>query len=188
MTATLNTVFIGSSEYEVYADLATADDYLEAESWATDWRSETDDDVKGRALVTATRTLDKLSWPGSKTDEDQSLEWPRDDTGVSTDFVEDGVIPQRIIDAACVLAGLILSGVDITDKPNTQSGAVKMQRAGSVAIQYFKDADDRGTRLPLSAWELISPLLGGTSGSGIYASGTDEDSRFDDDYSRSVGF
>lgn len=191
MTATYNTIIIGSNGYDVYADLATANEYLEAESWATDWRDEADDDVKGRALVTATRTLDKLQWPGTKTDDDQILQWPRTGTGASTDLVPDEyTIPQRIIDAACVLAALILSGVDITGKPSTQSGAVKSQSAGSVSITYFRDVDDSGTRLPLAAWELVSPILAGASGSavgGARSFGTSECSDFATDYTPSHG-
>ena len=181
MTATYNTVTIGSSEYDSYADLATADDYLEAESWATDWRAETDDDVKGRALVTATRTLDKLTWPGSKTYSEQILEWPRTGTGLSTDLIADeNTIPQRLIDATCVLAGLVLSGVDFTSKPSTQSDAIKSQKAGSVAIEYFRDfVNLEGTRLPLAAWELVSPLFGGSStGFGPLVDGASTSSRF----------
>lgn len=177
MSATYNVVTIGGSEYDVYADVPTADEYLEAESWATAWRAETDEDQKARALVTATRTLDKLPWAGSKSDPDQPLEWPRDGTGI--DIVEDGVIPQRIIDATCVLAGQILAGVDVTGTASTTASSVKRQKAGSVEIEYFSNFEISGTRLPLEAWELIAPLLGGSiATAGSVAFGTDECSRF----------
>lgn len=181
MTATYNVVTIGSTEYDVYADLATADQYLNAESWATEWRAETDDEVKARALVTATRTLDKLTWPGTKTYEGQLLEWPRKSTGLSTDLVPDSdTIPQRIIDATAVLAALTVAGVDFTSKASTKTGGVKSQKAGSVAIEYFRDVFDfEGTRLPLAAWELIAPLLAGsTVTGGVEAFGTSRSSRF----------
>jgi hypothetical protein len=177
MTATYNTVTIGSNEYDVYSDLPTAETYLNGESWATAWQAETSDDAKGRALVTATRTLDKLVWPGSKTEPAQALEWPRKGTGLSEDLVPDEfTIPQRIIDATAVLAALAIAGVDFINKSSTQSGAVKRQAAGSVSIEFFRDVFDLdGERLPLAAWELIAPLLGGAGmiggaeGSGLRA-------------------
>jgi hypothetical protein len=177
------TVDIGANSYEVYADLDTADAYLGAESWATAWRAETDDDAKSRALVTATRTLDKLVWSGSKTDPEQPLQWPRKGTGLSADLVPDeDTIPQRVIDAAAVLAALVIAGVDFVSKPSTQTGAVKRQQAGSVSIEYFRDVFDfEGDRLPLQAWELIAPLLGGAGIiGGSEGTGLRETSRFYD--------
>lgn len=184
MSATYNIMTIGGNDYDVYADVATADAYLEAESWASAWRAETDPDAKARALVTATRTLDKLNWPGSRTDADQMLEWPRTSTGLETSLVpDDNTIPQRVIDAAAALAGQILAGVDISSTPSTASGAVRMERAGSVEIEYFRDFEDSGTRLPLVAWELIAPLLAGASSpGGAVSSGTSTCSDFTNDY------
>ena len=182
MTATYNLVTIGATEYDVYSDLGTADIYLEAESWATAWRAEADNDVKSRATVTATRTLDKLVWPGTRTYAEQEREWPRKDTGLSTDLVaDDNTIPQRLIDAASVLAGLDVAGVDFTSVISTQASVVKMQKAGSVAIEYFRDIVNLdGTRLPLAAWELIAPLFGagGSVLGGAVSYGTDTCSRF----------
>lgn len=180
---------IGGSLYDVYADIAIADDYLNAETWAEDWRCAEGEDSKGRALVTATRTLDKLSWAGTKSSSAQPLEWPRSGTGLSTDLVPDSnSVPQRIIDACCVLAGLSLSGIDFLTQPSTASQRVKRQAAGSVSIEYFKDTFDiEGTRLPTQAWELIAPLFASSSVmAGSCGSGLGTASRFSDE-NRPIG-
>lgn len=166
------TVTIGTVDYPVYADLDQANDYLSAESGATAWRAETDDDVKRRALVSATRTLDRLAWPGERDDPDQDLAWPRSGTGLSG--VEDDVVPQQIIDATCVLAMLIVAGTDVAGMTSTSGGEIKRQKAGSVEQEFFRAFDVEGTPLPTQAWDLIAPLLGGPATSGGAVSfGTD---------------
>lgn len=169
MSATYLHVTIDGVEYDVYADIATADLYLNASTDAAAWRA-ADDDGKGRALVTATRVLDRMAYPGQKTDPDQALQWPRSNTGLAG--VEDGVIPQQLIDACCELASQIANGVDVTNQQSTATG-IKRQKAGSVEIEYFYGAGGIPLRLPLPVWELIRGLLGGDgAGGGARAFGT----------------
>jgi len=184
------TVTIDSTSYTTYASVATADTYMDAEvsAAATKWRNATltDADAKARALVSATRVIDKQLFPGSKTDEDQSLAWPRTGTGLSG--VETDVIPQQIVDASILLAAEINNGVDVGGSATTYD-RIKDQKAGSVSISYFKDFDE-GTRFPTTIQELLNGLLG--SGSGLtglgssIAYGADTCSDFDDDYEPSV--
>lgn len=187
MSATYNTVTIGSTDYEVYADIATIDLYMEAEAsaYGAAWRARTDPDAKARDAITATRLLDRQKWPGTKTDEFQDLEFPRD--GMGSDCAVDGVIPQRLIDAACVLAAMIEQGVDVTGSASIQS-EIKRQKAGSVEIEYFRPIDAIA-RFPLPVQELLACLLAGASSlTGVVATGTDGCSTFDTDYKPTRSF
>lgn len=173
------TVDIGSNSYETYADVDQADEYLAAEAGATAWRALTGDDgedTKARALVSATRLIDRQQWPGERDEDDQTLAWPRSGTGVSG--VVDDEVPQLVIDASIVLASLIVAGVDVTSVPSTASGRVKRQRAGSVEIEYFGDVGISGTRLPLQVHEMLAPLFGYTGLGGARPQGTDACSDF----------
>ncbi len=181
MAATYNSVQIGSTVYEVYADIATIDQYMEAEAsaYGAAWRAQLDPDAKARDAITATRLLDRQKWPGTKSDEFQELEFPRDN--MDSDCAIDGVIPQRLIDAACVLAAMIEQGVDVTGSASIQS-EIKRQKAGSVEIEYFRPVDAIA-RFPLPVQELLACLLtGGSSFGGVVTSGTDGCSTFDTDY------
>ena len=187
MTATYNTVNIGGTAYDVYSDIATADDYLNAEftDAATRWRDSTltDDMAKARALVSATRLIDRQSWPGSRTDEYQVLEWPRTGTGISD--VDENIVPARIEHACILLAADINNGTDVIGLDSTDDRQKRL-KAGSVEIEYFRDLDG-GPRFPTAVWELLSVLMGGgaTITSSVWASGTDTDSDFATDYSPS---
>lgn len=181
MTATYNTVSIGGSDFEVYADISTADAYLEAEvsDAAAKWRDDarTDEDAKARALVTATRLLDRQQWAGTKTDPDyQELAWPRTGTGIAG--VDDDAVPQAIIDAACLLAAEINNGSNVTATASTASG-IKREKAGSVELEFFGNFSDTGApRFPTAVEELLRGLRGTAGLGGAAAYGTDECSRF----------
>jgi hypothetical protein len=177
-------VTIGSATYETYATVEEADAYLAADFTATAWRDETDEDAKARALVTATRLLDRQVWPGQKTDEDQDQAWPR--TGVSG--VDEDDIPQAVIDACCLLAKYIHEGSTL-ETSTTTANNTKRLKAGSAEIEYFFPLTN-GTRLPLPVMELLAGLLG-TAGSAITAAqsfGTDGCSVADDSYRPASGF
>lgn len=159
MSATYQIITISGTTYLVYADQAMADQYLLADSNAATWRASTDDE-KGRALVTATRTLDRQTWLGDKNEDTQELEWPRKNTGVTG--VEDDVIPQDIIDACIEMANYIVNGGDPVNAQNV-SQKEKRLKAGSVEVEYFRGAEGAALRFPMPVWELIAPYIGGTS-------------------------
>lgn len=188
MSATYNVVTIDGHEYDVYADIATADLYLAADSSAAGaaWRAETDADTKGRHLVTATRLIDRQRWPGTKSDELQEHAFPRD--GMNSECAEDGLIPQDVIDASSLLAAHLEAGVDLTGA--TQEQNVKQQSAGSVSIEYFR-AFEEAARFPLDVQELLSCLVSGANTSpagGVISTGTGRCSDFAHGYEPGVGF
>ncbi len=176
------TVTIGSNSYAVYSSLDYANKYLAGDFTATKWRAETDDDVLKRALISAARLLDRQVWPGTKEDADQLEAWPR--TGVSG--VEDGEIPQQIIDANALLAKYIHEGSSVETSTSTANNTRRL-KAGSAEIEYFFPLTN-GTRLPLPVQELLAGLLG-TGGAVIAAAqsfDTDRCSSADDNYGRSA--
>lgn len=176
MSTTYLTVTISGHEYEVYADLPTADAYLAAEPSAALWRTG-DEDANGRADVSATRILNRMQWPGEKTDPAQALAWPRKNTGLAD--VDDDTIPQAIIDGSIELANAIRNGYDAANQTSTTASNVKRQKAGSVEIEYFSPDSDAAMRLPLPVTELIGPYLAGAGGfGGSFATGTDGCSDF----------
>ena len=171
MTATLQGVQIGTYFYDTYADIPSADEYLEAASDGAAWRALTDEDTKARYLVSATRVLNALNWKGELVDPAQPLAWPR--SGI-TDVDPTGV-PQPIFDASIVLANEIANGIDIVNMTSTKEAQQKRLKAGSVEIEYFKASGLGGRQFPLPkpAWLLISPFLAGQGAAqGARACGT----------------
>lgn len=149
------TVTIDAIDFETYADVDQADEYLAGDFGAALWRAETEVDQKARALVTGTRVLDRLLW--------------------GVDGVDDDEVPDRIVAATIVLAKLIHAGSKVDDEASTQTG-IKREKAGSVEIEYFIPTSDP-QRLPTAVAELIAPLLGGRAAiAGSIASGVCEPS------------
>lgn len=157
------TVVIGSTHYTVYADQGEADDYLSAAIQGETWGTQTADQ-KARALVTATRLLDRQSWSGSKTSDDQEHEWPRSGTGV--EGAVDDELPQDIVNATIELAQLLVDGSEVQNDPN-QVNKLSSLSAGSVSLTFYHGADQRGQRFPQIVQELVAKYLGGSGAGGL---------------------
>src|ERR1044072_6408248 len=78
------------NDFASYADVDLADAYMDGAFHSDGWEDLGYDD-KYKALVTATRTLDRQQWAGSKTDPLQENQWPRTGTGI--DGATDAVVP-----------------------------------------------------------------------------------------------
>lgn len=179
------TITIDSTNYSVYASVATITAYLQADPvLGPVWEALSEASQKQYA-VTATRTLDRQRWPGEKTEDSQTNAWPRTGTGI--DGVEDDVVPQAIIDADCLLAGYMANGWTATT--TTTASGIKRQKAGSVEIEYFAGGvTTSGTRFPLPVWELLLPYISGSSASSALSFGTSGTSAFDTSFDRSLPF
>ena len=168
-----------------YATIAQADTYLDDSVRAGSWEF-LDDDSKARALLTATRMLDRRDWDGEPADEDQTRAFPRTGTDYSsTQF------PNPIIEACIELAYELTqdSAVETTE----QGKNTKRLKAGEAEIEYFRPGGVRGMasikRFPDVVEEIIQPLLGGGHSHGE-AFGTDGSSYFSNDqnYRRTEGW
>lgn len=172
------TVTIGTNIYSTYRTLAETDAYLAADIGADAYVAAADD-ARKRAIVTGTRTLDRMAWIGDKAESDQDNAWPRINTGI--EGVEDDETPLDILNAESELAKFLAAGTDVLNSTAAQS--IKRQAAGSVSIEYFRAFDD-ATRLPLAVQELLAPYLGGgAASSAVLSFGTDACSDFEHSYS-----
>lgn len=172
----MTTLVVGEN---TYIDLAGADAYFDDSLKFASWDALTDD-VKSKALVTATRMLDRQTWAGTKTDESQDLQWPR--SGVTDKYgnaIDSSTVPQQILEAQCELALSIALDPSVETNSST-SGNIKFLKAGEAEIGYFTPT--RGGRFPTIIQELVGQFMGAAASAansgGAYVSGTCERSHF----------
>ena len=181
-------VVISGNTYDAYRSLAEHEVYLEAQITATTFQGSTDDDAKGRAIITATRFLDRQEWQGSKADQYQDHEFPR--TGLTYadgSEVPSDAVPIEVLDAESELAAVLMDGTDIQGVANPTAQTIQSLRAGSAAITYFR-GEELITRFPLIVHELLGRwLLGAGSGLVAVATGTDGEDEFEEDRFGLVG-
>lgn len=160
---------------DTYTDIAGAQVYFNGRLNTDPWDSATDLD-KSRALLMATRAIDRLNFAGLRTadftarvsnagldggiistaiippsSDTQALEFPRD--GKTT-------IPQDIVAACCECALAFLDGID--PEIELQSGGVTSQRFGSVNETYDSHIVNLAFRngIPSTlAWNYLFPYL-----------------------------
>lgn len=164
------TVVIDGTNFTAYSSLEDADEYLLASigDVGDAWREESDDDVKGRALVSATRNLDRLSW--------------------TTGYTSDTGWQAAIITATIEYAAYLLEG-SFTSQLATMASGVKRQKAGTAEQEFFRPvvvvtAAGPSVTLPRPVFDLIKAWLAG-SNAGITlatSSGTAYPSAFETGY------
>lgn len=193
---TTATVTIDAVSYDVYA--LTADpvqdtiDYLAGKLGASSFAALSADDQK-RALVSATRWLDRLQWTGSPTDTTtpQPLEHPR--TGLidcNSVAIDDSEVATGVVEAMFELAEIIAAD-STTQNSSGQGSNIKSVGAGSAQVEFFRPTigSAADTRLPTVAQDLIRCFLAGTTITKATATGTGNSSAFDsDDFERSEGY
>lgn len=133
-----------------YATTAEGNTYFEDFLWASAWNDAADAD-RLKALKTATRAIDRLSFLGKKHADAQENQFPRGD---------DTAVPQDIKDACCELALAFLDGVDprmeIDDASATSysiGGVTKNKDAG------FLQEHVRAGIPSVTAWHYLLPYL-----------------------------
>lgn len=177
------TVTIATVDYDAYLTLAAAESYLGAQITAAAWQASTDDDQKGRGIVSGTRFIDRQGWQGEKTDPDQAHAFPR--TGLTYDDgseVPSDAVPQEVLDANCELAALLVDGSNLQEVSNPGEQNVQSLKAGSTAISYFRTDAQAGQRLPQVVQELLGRWLSGAAPALLgVATGTDGEDAFADD-------
>lgn len=176
-------VAIGAASYSTYATVDDANTYLAADFTATAWRDLSGDDP-ARAIVTATRILDRQPWP-----------LPIDPAqGHAIPFISDTIdaaTQLAVMKSATIeMASAIATGFDPT-QASTGSN-IKLQKAGSVEQEFYYADPALSTYLPTAVEQLLALINGGGSGAisgfggGGLASGTCGRSSFDRDYSQDV--
>ncbi len=158
---------VGSASANSFVTVAETDTYCDARMNATAWADAEDDD-KARAVIDATRELSAKAWVGTRASSTQKLSWPRsfainpDVSWASWAYYDSTTIPDRVKDATCELAFLLLNGdaSDINTPDSTLN--VKVKTVDVLTTEYF-DPQQRAkglSRLP-SVTRFIRPLLEG---------------------------
>jgi hypothetical protein len=112
----------------------------------TDYSSNSTTEIK-QWLNKATEYIDlNYNFEGSRVDEDQALKWPRygviDKDGIE---IEDDVIPEDIIDAACYLAAQVQNGTlqeIITNVKSESYGPVSKTYSGPAGAKTYSAVDN----------------------------------------------
>jgi hypothetical protein len=136
-----------------YVDLDDADSFFEGRLHADAWNS-ADEIQRTKALITAARLLDNLSWIGVLRDDSQTLAFPRIgvyfDPLLGTSLELSADIPKRVKDAQMELAQHLL----MTDVVNSSSGVSEL-KVDVIELKGLR-ADER---FPSSVKRYITPLL-----------------------------
>lgn len=135
-----------------YCTVEEADAYLNATLDYLVWLS-TDSNTKIRALNTATRQINQLRYKGTKTDESQTFQFPRNG---------DVTVPQDIKDACILIAAALADGVDL----EIEFGNLQV---ASESYTNIKTTYDRSSvpehiinGIPcIAAWRKLKPYLAG---------------------------
>jgi len=138
-----------------YGTVAEADAHFEDRIDVAAW-NDADDERKAQALVTATHTLDDMSWTGVAVSESQTLAFPRvgsyfDPKVGSMVTLDEVTVPSRITYATFELAYHYLNNDGLLDDTGS---AIDLQ-VGRIAL---KDVKLPGT-VPSHVYTHINPLL-----------------------------
>ncbi len=149
----------GSSTANSLASVADADAYHSARNnaaWAALLTS-----AKEAALVKASAYLcdeTRFPWVGIKANGyNQRMPWPRS-SAVECDgtVVPNNVVPWRVMDACCELAGVSSAGTDLNPALD-RGGQVVSESVGAISVTYAQGAP-AGTTFQ-AAYGLVAPLL-----------------------------
>lgn len=135
----MKSVTINGREHDSYASLAEADEYLDASVAADDWDGTPLAD-RARALVEATRLLDRQRWAQ-----------PYDDRAQRAASV-------RVVHACIEIAALVAQGAVSILTASSTNDMIKSIKAGSVAIEYTGKST-AGERFPANLLEILDGML-----------------------------
>lgn len=133
-----------------YATAAEGDTYFSTRLRTAPWDDATSNEQE-RALTMATKIIDQLNYLGTKTDDAQDNQFPRDD---------DTDVPQAIKDACCEIALALLDGVEPDKeyenafKTSNSYGGVRTTFDGKAVPDYVIAGVPS-----FSAWKLLLPFL-----------------------------
>ena len=164
------TATVGSATANSYLTIAAADTIAETMLGTLAWSSATTDQ-KTRALITATRGLDTLTWIGSRASTTQALDWPRSD--VECDGVEyaNNIIPEQVQYSTFDLANALLTTPTLLQSstgsaaeivpgvPNRDLARLKLD---VMELEFRTDVSSaaQATVSPLSALPHLATILG----------------------------
>ena len=134
MAATIDATLQGASANS-YVTLAEADAYFETVPDSATWTDKTDDQ-KNRALISATRWIDALSFYGDRCTETQALKWPREDYKVDGIKLVCTLIPQQVKVATYELARAFANDTDSITGTSGTTGLYDEVELGELKVKY----------------------------------------------------
>lgn len=133
-----------------YVSVNSADSYFDTRLDSSIWTEENAEN-KEKALITATRYIDRLNFAGDKADDSQILEFPRDD---------DTEVPDEVKYACCEIAIALLDGANVEFE--SEMGNLESVSFGPGALRHESEWIPEHTihGIPsIVAWRLLKPFL-----------------------------
>lgn len=171
-----------------YLDNSDADTYFADALHSAVWDAATEAN-QNKALVTATRMLDRQRWEGAKTGDPQALQFPR--TGLTDrdgNAVSSVTVPADVESATAELALALLTDADVQTTANSGSNVEEVDAKG-VSVTFFRTDSTIAPRFPAIVDELIAAFLVGGAGFGTTTStGSSAATSFGNNFARSGPF
>ena len=142
MPATIDAT-VGGASANSYVTLASANTYFETVPDSTTWTNKTDDQ-KNRALISATRWIDGLSFYGDRCATTQALKWPRNNYTVDTIELSCTIIPEAIKTATYELARALANDTDAITGTTGTTGIYDEVELGDLRVKYNKTSQTSG--------------------------------------------
>jgi len=126
---------LGGASANSYVTLVDADAYFETVPDSTTWTDKTNDQ-RNRALISATRWIDALSFYGDRCTETQALKWPRDNYKVDGIDLACTLIPIGIEVATYELARALANDTDAITGSTGTTGLYDQVELGELKVKY----------------------------------------------------
>jgi len=134
---------LGGASANSYVTLADADAYFETTPDSATWINKTNDQ-KNRALISATRWIDALSFYGDRCSTTQALKWPREDYTVDGIDLACTLIPVGIEIATYELARALANDTDAITGSTGTTGIYDQVELGDLKVKYNKTSQTSG--------------------------------------------
>ena len=142
MAAVIDATLSGASANS-YVTLAATNAYFETVPDSSTWTDKTDD-AKNRAIISATRWIDALSFYGDRCTETQALKWPREDYKVDGIELVCTLIPEPIKVATYELARALANDTDAITGTTGTTGIYDEVELGELKVKYNKTSQTSG--------------------------------------------
>ena len=134
MAATIDATLKGASANS-YVTLEDANTYFETVPDSSTWVDKTNDQ-RNRAIISATRWIDALSFYGNRCTETQALKWPREDYKVDGIELACTLIPVGIEVATYELARALANDTDAITGTTGTTGLYDEVELGELKVKY----------------------------------------------------
>ena len=142
MAAVIDATLAGASANS-YVTLAEANSYFETVPDSSTWTDKTDD-AKNRAIISATRWIDALSFYGDRCSETQALKWPRENYKVDGIELACTLIPPLIKVATYELARALANDTDAITGSTGTTGIYDEVELGELKVKYKSSSTTPG--------------------------------------------